>query len=65
MQARTTIIFKQLRIKPFSSSCDRGATGTISRREFLNLSAGLVLSGSLWPSVADELAIVQGTPAVI
>jgi peptidoglycan/xylan/chitin deacetylase (PgdA/CDA1 family) len=51
-----------LRNKPFSKSFDREATGTISRRDFLNLSAGLVLSGSLWPSVADELAIVQGTP---
>ena len=51
-----------MRRKLFGRSFDRGATDSISRREFLNLSAGLVLSGSLWPSVADELAVVQGTP---
>jgi peptidoglycan-N-acetylglucosamine deacetylase len=58
----TSIDNTWLRSIPFSTSCGRGATGTISRREFLNLSAGLVLSGSLSPSVADELSIIQGTP---
>jgi len=51
-----------LRSKPFNGSSDRGTEGTISRREFLNLSAGLVLSASLTPSVAEELAFIQGAP---
>jgi peptidoglycan-N-acetylglucosamine deacetylase len=51
-----------LRSKIFSRTFGRGATGTISRREFLNLSAGLVLSSTLWPSMADELALVRRAP---
>jgi peptidoglycan/xylan/chitin deacetylase (PgdA/CDA1 family) len=53
--------FLKLRSKLFSKFFGTGAAGKITRREFLNLSAGIAVSASLWPSVTDELDILQKT----